>query len=375
MSGSRGVTALIPAYNAEATVVRAIESVMGQVDHILVWDDGSVDNTVKRVRAMGIPHLTCLQSGSNKGVGATRQRLLQACESDIAVWLDADDEFLEGRVARLRNYIDAGAQWVFDAAELVDAADGRFIRSLPIPDFLFQHRSGLLWEFARNYIPSLGWAMVSVSAARKIGYREELKQAEDYDHLLRAILAEGDIRFCTETGYRQYDLPGSVSRDIKRQTGFMQNVLSSLDGSSIGRLLEQSELCREDRSLIWAYYLARTEAWHKLLDYVDTQPDSHWELAFLQGVAHFCCGNFEAAARAFSASLEVRASACGYNNLGVSLLAGGDQSGKTYISRALEIMPHYSDAKNNNHVLNGAEGCKLLITRIPLREVPIRDRY
>lgn len=368
MSESTAVTALIPAHNAAATIERAIRSVRDQVARIVVLDDGSQDDTVEVVEAMALPELSLLRADTNRGIGATRQRLLQSCETDIAVWLDADDEFMPGRVARLRDCIAEGAEWVFDAAELVDSQTGAVIRELPIANFLLGD-DGVVWEFARNYIPSLGWAMARTSAAKAIGYNETFPQAEDYDHLLRAILSGGNIRFCPQRGYRYYDYPGSASRDIDRQVAWAEQALSRLDRTAVVRRILLSALSRSDQEKVFAYYLARIRDWEALYNATRHQHGDDWELAHFYGVACYHALQIAEAVRAFGQSLALKETACGYNNRGVCRIRAGDEDGIEDIHRALAMMPHYRDAQNN---------CRekaLAITTFPLRENPIRDVY
>lgn len=93
---SMTVSVVIPAYNAEHTVARAVASVLAQTrpaDEIIVVDDGSSDRTAEVVQSFGDQvRLICRQNG-----GASEARntgVLQASSQWIA-FLDADDEWLQ----------------------------------------------------------------------------------------------------------------------------------------------------------------------------------------------------------------------------------------------------------------------------------------
>jgi len=99
--GVRGVSVVIPAYNAEAHVGRAIESVLAQsrpADEIIVVDDGSSDATATAAQACGEQVRVIVQE--NAGAGAARNRGVREARSEWVAFLDADDEWLPEKLAR-----------------------------------------------------------------------------------------------------------------------------------------------------------------------------------------------------------------------------------------------------------------------------------
>lgn len=368
MSERDAVTALVPLFNAEQTIARALHSVIDQVDRVIVYDDGSSDDSCIVVESLALPGLELIEGDNNAGIGVARQRLLEACDTPCAVWLDADDACLPGRVQHLQAVIAAGFDWAFDAAVLVDPASDKEIRPLPIDPRLLQD-DGILWEFARNYIPSLGWAMVKTAAARAIGFDTSFRQAEDYDHLLRAILAGYRIGFCEHIGYRYYDSPVSASRNLALQNSWSELALSRLDRTRLEQRLFTSQLPPADQDRILAYFLARRKDWPALFEFTRSPTPSDWELAFLHGVACFHAMRFVEAIQAFDRSLAIRETACGFNNRGVSRIRSGDAAGSEDFDAALQLLPHYLDAQRNQ------QGEELVLTLYPLREQPIRDSY
>lgn len=97
------ISVVIPAYNVEAYIDRAIASVNNQedpVDEIIVVDDGSTDKTLGRIGGYG-DALRCF-SQENKGPGAARNLGVQEARHDWIAFLDADDEWLPNRISRQR---------------------------------------------------------------------------------------------------------------------------------------------------------------------------------------------------------------------------------------------------------------------------------
>lgn len=90
------VSVIIPCYNSEKTIVKAINSVLeGSVPpyEILVYDDFSEDNTVAVIaNNFADNELVSLFRGTkNRGAGFARQALLQRAKGNFVAFLDADD--------------------------------------------------------------------------------------------------------------------------------------------------------------------------------------------------------------------------------------------------------------------------------------------
>lgn len=110
------ISAIIPAFNAERTIARALHSVLAQTrpaDEIIVIDDGSTDNTADAVRAFG--DRVRLITQANAGVSVARNTGIQSASGDWIAFLDADDEWLPEKLAlqceHLKRHPDA--EWTF----------------------------------------------------------------------------------------------------------------------------------------------------------------------------------------------------------------------------------------------------------------------
>lgn len=99
---------VIPAYNAGATLTRALNSVLAQTwpaHEIIVVDDGSCDNTEEVVAAYG-GRVTFLRQ-KNTGPSAARNRGVEAASGDWIAFLDADDWYYPGRLQAHADMITA----------------------------------------------------------------------------------------------------------------------------------------------------------------------------------------------------------------------------------------------------------------------------
>lgn len=105
---------VIPAYNEEASISEVIHKIPRRFHHdvhveVLVVNDGSVDHTVDVARGAGADHI--LTFNRNKGLGAAvREGMQKAYElgADVAVMIDADDEYPADHIPRIVEPILAG---------------------------------------------------------------------------------------------------------------------------------------------------------------------------------------------------------------------------------------------------------------------------
>lgn len=125
---------IIPAYNAAATLARALDSVLAQTYaayEIIVVDDGSTDATAAVAACYG-EKIHYLRQG-NAGVSAARNHGAQAANGDWLAFLDADDWYYPDRLQWHAEWIarDPGLDFLTGDYEYRDAAGALLSRSMP----------------------------------------------------------------------------------------------------------------------------------------------------------------------------------------------------------------------------------------------------
>ena len=115
------VSIIVPAFNAERFVARALRSALGQAYpnlEIIVVDDGSTDRTAEIVRSFSDPRIR-LAPQTNRGQAAARNHGIRLSAGKYVTFLDADDVYLPAKVERQVAFLGAtpGYQGAFcDAA-------------------------------------------------------------------------------------------------------------------------------------------------------------------------------------------------------------------------------------------------------------------
>lgn len=109
------VSVIIPAYNAENTILETIVSLQKQTFQdieVLVSDDGSKDRTVEVVQEITDPRIQVF-SYPNGGVSVARNRGIEQAKGEFIAFIDSDDlwteDKLELQLAALEQHPEASA--------------------------------------------------------------------------------------------------------------------------------------------------------------------------------------------------------------------------------------------------------------------------
>lgn len=98
------VSVCMATYNGAAYVEEQLASVLtqlGDADEVVVVDDGSSDDTVAMIRAVGDPRVRVLESDQNAGYVRAFERALTQARGDYLLLCDQDDVWRPGRVAAM----------------------------------------------------------------------------------------------------------------------------------------------------------------------------------------------------------------------------------------------------------------------------------
>jgi glycosyltransferase involved in cell wall biosynthesis len=128
----------MPAYNAAATLLRSMHSVLHQTEgalELIVVDDGSTDATARILEATaeGDPRIVPIRQPRNAGVAAARNTGIEAARGDYIAFLDSDDRWSSEKLAvQLEQMRSTGTAISYGSYRRVDGA-GRVLSVVEPP--------------------------------------------------------------------------------------------------------------------------------------------------------------------------------------------------------------------------------------------------
>lgn len=208
------VSVIIPAYNAESFLDRAVQSVVSQsypVQELIIVDDGSRDGTFECASAMPAPVRAFRQK--NAGPAAARNTGAKEATGEWIAFLDADDAWLPGKLERQMQ---------------LATADTGLVHCLYRDDLHPPDEIGFddLWDL--NTIAT-STVIVRRDVFRSLGGYDEDKAivgVEDYNLWLKLAAAEWKIRTLQQKLVAYTPAGGSLTSQVER---FARAELTNLD--------------------------------------------------------------------------------------------------------------------------------------------------
>lgn len=102
------VSVIIPNYNREKLIVRAVESVLGQTYkelEVIVVDDCSTDFSIKLLDEIRDSRLKVVRLDVNSGACVARNRGISEAKGEYIAFLDSDDQWLPDKLEMQLNYM------------------------------------------------------------------------------------------------------------------------------------------------------------------------------------------------------------------------------------------------------------------------------
>lgn len=120
------VSVVIPVYNRDIMIKRAIDSVLAQTwkdFEIIVVDDGSTDHTAKVIRSYSGQVRYYYQK--HAGVAVARNMAIEHARGIYVAFLDSDDEWLPDKLQMQIQYCLAHPEYALIFTDMAEAVDGR----------------------------------------------------------------------------------------------------------------------------------------------------------------------------------------------------------------------------------------------------------
>lgn len=212
------ISVIIPCYNAERWIARAIDSVLGQEDvsaEVIVIDDGSTDKSLEVIRGFG--DRIKWQTGANRGACAARNRGLALASTEYVMFLDADDYILPNTLKELHGDLVRSCASVAVGTVISEQSNGE--RHL-IPGPCLQDRQSFIvsWLQGRWAPPcAVLWSTACVKNCG--GWDEDLSKHQDAELMLRA--AARGVKMVESNAaisiYNEVEASGRISQDFSER--------------------------------------------------------------------------------------------------------------------------------------------------------------
>jgi glycosyltransferase involved in cell wall biosynthesis len=180
------VSVLIPAYNCETTIYRAIQSVLLQTFRdfeLIIVDDGSQDGILEVIKTIVDPRIKVVRHPKNSGEAEARNTAVKSSSGRYVAFLDSDDEWLPEKLSRQMEAIRNEQERIIANVTGYYLFDEFNIRRKEIPYRPVSWFKYLLMGCSQGPGTTM---IVSREAFEKVGYYDpSLPRYTDWDWLLR----------------------------------------------------------------------------------------------------------------------------------------------------------------------------------------------
>lgn len=238
---STKISVIIPTYNRQEFLARAIDSVLGQSYRdfeLVVVDDGSTDDTARRLAGYGAQVRFVYQQ--NRGPAAARNTGIRAAEGALIAFLDSDDRFAPEKLAMQQAAMAAQPEYLISHTDEIWYRQGELLHQKKKH---FRPHGFIFGECLKLCVVGMSTVMVRREFFDKIGYfDEELPCCEDYDIWLRASVSLPFLKVDQSLTLKSGGRPDQVS--VRFRAG-----MDKFRIRSIAKVLDRQELSAEQRSL------------------------------------------------------------------------------------------------------------------------------
>ena len=245
------VSVIIPAYNGEAYIEKAIASITAQTHthyEIIVVDDGSTDHTSEIVSKYNTIYLF----QPNQGVAQARNKGLESAKGEYIAFLDQDDFFLPEKLALQVSLMErqpelglVNSGWNIVNEAGVTLSTVQPWHNLPQLD----PASIIVWKpvFLGAMLFRHSWLQ------KTTGFNPQLEQTPDVELVLRlaAMGCQGDWVKQATVGYRQHDR--NASKNTLLQARELNQMLEEFFArSDLSSQIKALATASRYQSLVWS---------------------------------------------------------------------------------------------------------------------------
>lgn len=210
------ISVVIPTYNREKTILRALNSVLRQTYsniEAIVVDDGSTDSTAQIVGNCADERVRLISFSSNQGANKARNVGISEAKGEYIAFQDSDDEWMEDKLEKqLAHMLETSVKAVYCPYILFDAG-----KTSIVPEY---YRNQDIYEknvaevLKKTNIVGTPTLMVKRELFSTIGmFDEDMKRRQDYEFIIRLAKQE-PIGYVKEPLVKVYRMEESITSNM-----------------------------------------------------------------------------------------------------------------------------------------------------------------
>jgi len=210
------VSVIIPTYNREGTILRAIDSVLNQTYkniEVIVVDDGSADGTFDKVKQYQDERISLIRLPQCMGANVARNVGIKEAKGEYIAFQDSDDEWLEEKLSKQIEYMKRNEYKVCYCAHTL--YDQKIVKYIPenIHDKKRNEENIAEVLKVRNIV-STQTLVIHRSIIKQVGmFDESLPRLQDYEYVIRLVKSV-KIGYVAESLVNVYRLKECITNDI-----------------------------------------------------------------------------------------------------------------------------------------------------------------
>jgi glycosyltransferase involved in cell wall biosynthesis len=229
MESSRLVSVILPTYNQEELLPRAIESVLAQTYsfwEMIVWDDGSTDSTPAIVRSYEDDRIMYFFA-ENRGASYARNKAIEASSGEYLAFMDSDDEWMDDKLTTQVEILNTFAKIDFLFTDFMNITvstqekhraferSSHAMKLLNVEkkaDDLFVILGGMPESLVIENFVATDSVIIRRELMRRVGpFNESLRNGEDFELWWRMGLAGARFAYINKVFLTRFKPPGSLS--------------------------------------------------------------------------------------------------------------------------------------------------------------------
>jgi glycosyltransferase involved in cell wall biosynthesis len=182
------VSIIIPAYNAEKTIVRALKSCVDQkmqIHEVIVVDNNSIDDTISKAQTFDAKLPLTILLEKKPGASAARNFGLRHSTGKLIQFLDADDELLPNKILAQLTH--------FKSSEIAFVAGNYSKSGVDARTRIVLNETSSVWlSLFEGHLGITSSNLWRKSAIDEIGgWNESLKSSQEADLMFRLLNSGG----------------------------------------------------------------------------------------------------------------------------------------------------------------------------------------